>query len=822
MSQHQTLSRDLSLFDVTMIGVGAMIGAGIFVLTGEAAGTAGPALILAFALNGIVTIFTAMVYAELGSAIPEAGGGYLWVKEGLPGANAFLAGWMSWFAHAVAGALYALGFGAFLYELLKFFGLPLFGMDLTLSKKVLGLGIVLIFVYINYRGASETGLAGNIVTVAKIVVIGIFCFFGLKFMFAPEMFWDWSRGQGGFGTSQLQPFIPEETGWLGIFSAMGLTFIAFEGYEIIVQAGEEVKDPRRNIPKAVFWSLAIVIPIYMLVAFVLLGATNTGQLVQAIQNAGQTLSEGLSVQSPNWKVLKEVGELGLARAASQFLPYGTILILSGGLLSTMSALNATTFSSTRVAFAMGRDKNLPDRFGAISETTRTPYFALVCSGVLMGGMVMFVPITTVAAAADIMFLLLFLQVNVAVITLRKKYGERLAYGYLMPFFPAVPVIGIIMELALALFMFHHYPLAWFYVIGWLMVGFLLYRFYAAGREREKRSPPVLLHEQHMDVKPSSVLIPVSSAEDARDQIQLGARIARRLDSELILLHTVRVPRQLPQRAARRFISPGKEVLKKHREYAEELDVAVTTMLRTSNSVAKAISFTAEETGADFLLMGWKGLLETGTSLIGSNIDRVLVESNTHAIIVQTDEGIDCKRVLVPVADPKRAALAMAVAAILTENSPTCRITILHVTAEPLTDAEKEEFQQQLESFAEESEEGPESLFHSMSPFRVEFAVADNAVFEIAKRSENFDRVIIGVTRGSFFGRTILGRIPRLVARRSRCPVILVRTREAGFRFEVQKFFQFFRELELEPKEEKEAHEEQGDDEAEDDHEGSSR
>ena len=90
------LSRDLGFFSITMIGVGAMIGAGIFVLTGIAAGAAGPALILSFALNAIVTVFTAMVYAELGSAIPEAGGGYLWVKEGLPGPNAFQAGWMSW------------------------------------------------------------------------------------------------------------------------------------------------------------------------------------------------------------------------------------------------------------------------------------------------------------------------------------------------------------------------------------------------------------------------------------------------------------------------------------------------------------------------------------------------------------------------------------------------------------------------------------------------------------------------------------------------------------------------------------------------------
>ena len=118
-SQHVGLVRNLGLFDITMIGVGAMIGAGIFVLTGIAAGTAGPALILAFAMNGVITVLTAMVYAELGSAIPEAGGGYLWVKEGLPGPNGFLAGWMSWFAHAVAGSLYGVGFGGFIYELLR-------------------------------------------------------------------------------------------------------------------------------------------------------------------------------------------------------------------------------------------------------------------------------------------------------------------------------------------------------------------------------------------------------------------------------------------------------------------------------------------------------------------------------------------------------------------------------------------------------------------------------------------------------------------------------------------------------------------------------
>ena len=177
---HETeLSRSLSEFDITMIGVGAMIGAGIFVLTGIAAGTTGPSLMLAFALNGIVTIFTAMVYAELGSAIPEAGGGYLWIKDALGRSQSFLAGWMSWFSHAVAGALYALGFGSFAHLLLERVGWALPHVPVIGTEKAIGVAIVLVFLAINFRGASETGLAGNIITLAKLAVIGLFIAFGL-------------------------------------------------------------------------------------------------------------------------------------------------------------------------------------------------------------------------------------------------------------------------------------------------------------------------------------------------------------------------------------------------------------------------------------------------------------------------------------------------------------------------------------------------------------------------------------------------------------------------------------------------------------------
>ena len=157
------LARDLSLFDITMIGVGAMIGAGIFVLSGLAAGQAGPALAMAFAFNGFITIFTAMVYAELGSAILEAGGGYLWVREALGRSQAFIAGWMSWFAHAVAGSLYTLGFGSFVTILLvEYFNIaPPFGLTESALEKVFAAFAGIPFTYITFRGAKETGLAGN-------------------------------------------------------------------------------------------------------------------------------------------------------------------------------------------------------------------------------------------------------------------------------------------------------------------------------------------------------------------------------------------------------------------------------------------------------------------------------------------------------------------------------------------------------------------------------------------------------------------------------------------------------------------------------------
>ncbi len=440
------LTRDLTEFDITMVGVGAMIGAGIFVLTGIAAGFAGPALIFAFLLNGFLTFLTAAAYAELGSAVPEAGGGYLWVKSAMGNYQAFLSGWMSWFAHVVAGSLYALGFGSyFAFLLTEAHIIPEYLKES--ATVIIAIIIILTFAFINFMGSSETGKVGNLITITKLIIIGIFILSGLWVILT----------NFSVQIKNFDPFFPN--GITAMFMAMGLTFIAFEGHEIIVQTGEEVLKPRRSIPRAIFKAIMIVIPIYCLVAITAIGAI--------------TVENGST-----WKFLGEAGELGIAEAAKQFMPLGATLLLFGGLISTLSALNATIYSSARVSFVMGRDKLLPPQFGKVNFWRRTPHIAIIGSSIIMILIVILLPIRSVAAAADVMFLLLFLQVNLSLYRIRKKYSNRLNYGYKIPWFPFIPFMAIAGKIFILIFLLILEPIAITGTLIWIFLGTALWFLYS--------------------------------------------------------------------------------------------------------------------------------------------------------------------------------------------------------------------------------------------------------------------------------------------------------------------------------------------------------
>ncbi|MBV1915978.1 MAG: amino acid permease [Pseudomonadales bacterium] len=443
----EKLTRSMSMLGVTALGVGAMIGAGIFVLTGTAAGEAGPALILAFALNAIIALIVGACYAELATMMPKAGGAYIWAKPGLGSVFGFFAGWMSAFAQLIACSLYAAAFGSFSQRLLS----DVTGYMISpLFKAATSVGIILLLLWVNFCGAGKTGRIEILITALKIAILLVISAFGFRVMFG-----------NSDNVAAFTPFFPLGVG--GLLSAMGITFIAFEGYEVIVQTGEEIKQPSSTIPRSIFLSIAIAVSIYLLIAVVMLGAVKAPE--------GQTV----------YSYLGQLKELGLMEAAGQFVPYGEIILLIAGMASTASALNATIYGSSRITFAMGRGGDLPSSLGRIHHTTHTPHIAIAVTGILMIIATITLPIEDIAASTNIMFLLVFVLVCASVIRLRKLWPDR-ERPFRVPLSPWLPAVGIISGLILSVWMLQISLTAWIVAVCWLSLGGI---FFIVARGRNK-------------------------------------------------------------------------------------------------------------------------------------------------------------------------------------------------------------------------------------------------------------------------------------------------------------------------------------------------
>ena len=413
-----------------------MIGAGIFVLTGLAAEIAGPAAILVFALNGVVTVLTGISYAELASAIPKSGGGYVFVREVFSGPTSFLMGWMLSFAYMIAGALYALGFSSNFVEFVHLYwaGLP----TGPVWHILYALTVVGLFALLNAVSTEASGGAETVVTIIKIIILLVFAGFGA---FAVE-------------GSNFEPFFAKDDSSVAILKAMGLTFIAFEGYDLIATVTEEVENPRENIPKAIFISLVATVAIYLIVVWVAIGTLGAEELGRA-------------------------GETGIAEAATSFMPTipllgeGAALIVFGAVFSTVSALNAVVIASSRVVFAMGREDQLPNPLGQISARFGTPLAAVVVSAAVMLGSVVFLPIEQVGRVSSLFFLVSFVVVNWSVIRLRNR-RPNMRRPFEMPFYPAIPILAIVLNLVLAYFLLRDDPYTLVLGLGWIAIGGLVY------------------------------------------------------------------------------------------------------------------------------------------------------------------------------------------------------------------------------------------------------------------------------------------------------------------------------------------------------------
>jgi amino acid transporter/nucleotide-binding universal stress UspA family protein len=742
-TQHTSFTRDLGLFDATMIGVGAMIGAGIFVLTGIAAGEAGPASILSFALNGFVTLLTAFAYAELASAIPRAGGGYSFVRMAFPGATGFVSGWMLWFAYTVACSLYALGFAGYFWEFLhKYFPsltgniFSIIGQNPALLTVTIVVG--LFFIWLNVRGTEVTGKAENILTLSKIVILAIFIFFGIL-----QITEEPARAAESF-----TPFFPEGLG--GVLIAMGLTFIAFEGYDLIATVAEEIKDPEKNIPKATFISLSITVFIYMLILLVSLGAINP---------------EGMM----SWEFLGKYQETAIVRAAENFMPaFGVLIIVIGGLLSTMSALNATVMAASRVAFSMGRDVLLPRKMALIHPVRRTPHISIIVTGVILIIMALLLPIEAVGSAASLIFLLTFAMVNLSVIVLRRKYPE-IPRKYKVPLYPIVPLLGFTLNIFLALYQFNFQPIAWYFTIGWIAVGLLLY--YAVFEKQASDFEPQVL----IPVKPNpleevkpSIVVALYNPDNIQVLMDVAISISKTNGHRIIPICVVDVPRQMPIHEGMRYRHHKEPLLKKAMKYAQEKKINVETDIVIAHHIYEGILQAAETHKASTLIMGWKGFTDTKDRIFGEVADKVIRYAPCDLVLMKIENDFKFDKILFPTSGGPNAMLA---ASILQDIDKDFNIEITSTYVVP-----EEADHEQIDMAVKRIDETMKSISKDMK-YKKKLIRSNSIPAGIAKESREFDILAIGAAKEPFFSKMLFGEIPEKVARYSQCSVIVVKKYE---------------------------------------------
>jgi APA family basic amino acid/polyamine antiporter len=450
------LRKAVGAVSLTAMGLGAIIGTGIFVIIGEAISLSGPAIVLSFALAGVTCVFSALSYSELASTIPVSGSAYTYSYATLGELIAWIIGWDLILEYGVSVAAVAVGWGGYLQSLLdSLFGISLpdaiavppgDGGTVNLPAVVLVLGVTALLCV----GVRESARTNTAMVAFKLAVLALFVGLG-----AYAIFFHAGGGAGGFS-----PFAPHGTA--GIVDAAALIFFAYIGFDAVSTAGEEAEKPQRDLPIAIVGSLLIATVIYIIVALVAVGLAPADKL----GGSDAPLADALTIGG------------GYGSWATDVLSVGALVAITSVVLTVL-------YGQTRIMFCMTRDGLLPRGFGKLSKR-RTPVRITVTFGLLIAVLAALVPLTEIAKLVNIGTLFAFVLVNVGVVVLRRTQPD-LERGFRVPFVPVFPIIGTLLCFYL---MSKLEAETWLRFGAWLVVGLVLYFAYGRTHSRLQRGEPV--------------------------------------------------------------------------------------------------------------------------------------------------------------------------------------------------------------------------------------------------------------------------------------------------------------------------------------------
>src|SRR3989344_3611493 len=734
LEQQHELKKVLGVTGVTLLGVGALLGGGVFTILGTTIGIAGTGGTL-LAIGGLALGFLCIVaiYAELGTAFPEAGGGYLWVREGLGDLQGFLSGWISWFAHAAAAGLYALSFGFYISQVMR---LADINAPTELVRIIAAVAVLALFGFINWRGVATLSRIGNIIALVVLAVLILFVLGGLRAAVSnPSLL-----------NNIFKNSFPG--GIVGVLAAMSFFFIAFEGSEIQTQAAEEMRNPGKDLPRALFWARTIVAAIYILVTTALLLGFPHGENVS--------------------RAIGQAGEQALPAAAASLLPAGALIIIFGGLLVNLAAINATIFSSSHVVLAMARSRHMLQGLASIHARNKTPHRAVVLSTLFIIVLAIFLPLKAVASLASFLFILLFLQVILAFIALRRR-KPKVERPFKAPFFPAWPIatVGLLLILGVSLIT-QVSPLAGIIGAGWVLFGLVNYFGYATPMERQEiEESTIFTHSWKTGaLSHYRILVPISKEEYAPELYEIALALAKqREDPEIMVLEIDETP------GNHRSDGEGdhqraEPLLTRLVERGRERHVSTNGLLLENVDPMRAIFGIIAQQHVNLLILGWDGHARQGM-VFSSKVDAMLREARCDTIIVKLADLSHLKRILLCVAPKSNPHLRYMgkIASSLTKafGGTIDVVTIAPPNASLLYQGHiEDEVKHLVKRMKLGVEVSPRLILHP-SPIEA-----------ILTLEETHDAIVMGAGRERFFREIRVGSVAEQVTKRARKTAIIVR------------------------------------------------
>ncbi|KTG10947.1 amino acid transporter [Haloprofundus marisrubri] len=610
------LERDLGLLSVLAISIGAMIGSGIFILPALALEIAGPAVIVAYALAGLLVVPAALSKSEMATAMPEAGGTYIYIERGMGPLLGTIAGVGTWFSLSFKGALALVG------------GVPYLLLLFDLPLKPVALGLAAVLILVNVVGAKQTGRLQVVIVVVMLAALG----------------WFTAGSAPSVQSANYANFFDAGIG--GLLAATGLVFVSYAGVTKVASVAEEVENPGRNIPLGILGSLAFTTVLYVAIVAVLVGVTDPGSVAGSL--------------TP------------VAVAAEQTLgQVGVVAVILAAILALISTANAGILSSSRYPFAMSRDKLAPPSLSAVSDRLGTPVNSITLTGAVLLVLIAFVPILDIAKLASAFQIMVFAMINLAVVAFREGSAEY-DPEFTSPLYPWVQIFGTITGVLL-LTQMGTIALAGAVLITVASVGwYFLYVRPRVSREgaatdairRQVGRDALTEVESSLSENPREVLVALTkNADEAREHalVALAADLVRPDDGRVVAVRFEEIPDQAPLTEDATVQSSSDISFETRTEaLSEEFGVDVEADEIVSHDTKHAVVNFAANRGVDSIVAEHEPL-RLRSRLVGDPIDWVVRHAPCDVLLVDNLGYDNPKRIVLSEDSGPYSPLAVNVA-----------------------------------------------------------------------------------------------------------------------------------------------------------------